>query len=53
MLTTAIDGRIVVWDVATSVGTPQQVVARVCAIVAAREVATRDMLQCDAGNLPR
>jgi WD40 repeat protein len=53
MLSAGDDGRIVVWDVAATVDPPDRVVARVCELVGAGEIATRDLLQCPVGGTPR
>ncbi|HET7500614.1 MAG TPA: hypothetical protein VFK02_06405, partial [Kofleriaceae bacterium] len=53
MMSAGDDGRIVIWDVAATVEPPAQVVARVCELMGAGEIAARDLLQCPASIASR
>jgi WD40 repeat protein len=48
LLTTAIDGRLILWDVSTAVGPPDQVVAFACRTLRAGDLESRALLDCPA-----
>ena len=47
------DGRIVLWDVSTAIGSPGEVVTFTCGILNDSDVTTREALRCNGGELPR